>query len=823
MLKQADQGIATEGIDRDAALARYRAILASILDPVITIDAHGTIRAASNSVEGTFGWTPAQLVGRDISVLMPEPHRSRHPGYLAEYRRTGETSILGRTREFEGLRRDGTTFPLEISVSRVDIPGGDEPLFTGVLRDISPRKRAERALYESERRFRKILEDVKLVAVTLDIDGRVTFVNDFLLHLTGWRRDELVGRDWFDVFVPDDERQRVRETFANGIRRAEIEPHYENHILTRSGARRLIAWNNTVLRDPEGRVVGATGIGADIGERRRAEKELRLLQSLTLAIARAGGLHTAMVTTLEQICEATGWSYGEAWLPGADGTVLESTPAWHARDARLAGFASTTRGTRFARGEGLPGRAWASRRPEWLGDLSSENLFGRSEAASLAGFQAGVAVPILSGGEVIAVVAFFMTEPREEDRRQLDLVSAAVASLGPVIERKSADDELRRHREQLEELVAERTKELEASHVQLRLADRLASIGTLAAGVGHDMNNVLLPVRCRLDALDAQNLTPKARKHFSEVRKSVAYLQQLADGLHMLSLDPVHADGAGECTELDEWWDRMGPLLARGLPRHVRLATSWPSNLPPVAVAPQGMTQAVLNLVVNAGEAVGEDGKVRIWAEPDADRQFVRLGVSDNGRGMSPEVRRRALDPFFTTKARDLGTGLGLSLVQGVAGSAGGSVEIDSAEGKGTTIVLTLPLKQAVAPRAAEAPNLAAAVSVADARLSSFASTLLEAWGFDVRRAGAEGPAGCDLWVTDATPRACDQAAAYLNDPGRRVLVLGACSSGWRATGATVVEDPQDFEALREGICDAATYLCGDHDDPPTDPNPVRR
>jgi PAS domain S-box-containing protein len=624
-------------------VARYEAILASTQDPVVTVDAHGTIQAVSDSVHRVFGWTPEQLIGRSVNILMPEPHRSRHDQYLADFRRTGETTILGRTREFEAVRKDGTHLPIELSVSRVDLPEGETPLFTGIIRDITGRKRVELALQESERRFREILEQVELAAVMLDTEGAVTFCNDYLLQLTGWKRKEVLGRNWFRMILPPDEGPQALEAFRAGVDRGAILMHHEDRIQTRHGELRIIAWSNTVLRDLQGGIIGVTGIGADITEQRRAEEELR------------------------------------------------------------------------------------------------------------------------------------------------------------------------EHREHLEELVAERTGELEASHEQLRLADRLASIGTLAAGLGHDMNNVLLPIRFRLDALEAKDLPDHARTHFVEVRKSVEYLQQLADGLHLLSLDPEDAEASAAGTDVTAWWEQVGTLLARGLPKHVRLATSWPSNLPPLAVAPHRLTQAVLNLVVNAGEAVGDDGKVRVWAEPFEDRRFVRLGVTDNGHGMAPQVKRRALDPFFTTKTRGLGTGLGLSLVQGVARSAGGTVQIDSSPGHGATIVLTLPAHrlEQERPQRKHVPVLGAVVSIEDQRLASFVGTVLGASGFDVTYDGEGHLDESELWITDPTPKAIELARKYLVGSTRKVLVVGRATPEWPRLGAVVVEDPMDFEGLRERIHEAASSLTG--------------
>ncbi|MHC4709090.1 MAG: PAS domain-containing protein, partial [Planctomycetota bacterium] len=238
-----------------AAVARYEAILASTQDPVLTVDGHGTIQAASDSVH----------------VLMPEPHRSRHDQYLADFRRTGESTILGRTREFEAIRKDGTHLPIELSVSRVDLPEGETPLFTGIIRDITGRKRVELALQESERRFREILEEVGLAAVMIDTEGGVTFCNDYLLHLTGWKRKEVLGHNWFRMILPPDEGPQALEAFKAGVAQGAILMHLEDRIQTRHGELRIIAWSNTVLRDLEGGIIGVTGIGADITEQRRAE------------------------------------------------------------------------------------------------------------------------------------------------------------------------------------------------------------------------------------------------------------------------------------------------------------------------------------------------------------------------------------------------------------------------------------------------------------------------------------------------------------------------------------------------------------------------
>jgi len=127
-----------------------RAFINALLDPLITIDARGMILLASASVEKVFGWTPEELLGQNISILMPEPHRSNYDVYLERYRQTGIARLLGVAREMEAVRKDGSTFRCEINATRVDIPGAPEPFFTGVLRDTTERHELlERALAAS--------------------------------------------------------------------------------------------------------------------------------------------------------------------------------------------------------------------------------------------------------------------------------------------------------------------------------------------------------------------------------------------------------------------------------------------------------------------------------------------------------------------------------------------------------------------------------------------------------------------------------------------------------------------------------------------------
>ena len=169
--------------------------------------------------------------------------------------------------------KSGSLYPVEVRASLVEF--GQQTVSCAFARDITERKRTELTLLESERRFREMLSTVRQVALMLDVHGNVTFCNDFVLELTGWRREEVLGRNWFKCFLPKDISEHVGAIFTTAIKQGTVPAHFENEIITRQGERRLIVWSNTVLRDEHGQVIAIASLGNDITERKRMEEALR--------------------------------------------------------------------------------------------------------------------------------------------------------------------------------------------------------------------------------------------------------------------------------------------------------------------------------------------------------------------------------------------------------------------------------------------------------------------------------------------------------------------------------------------------------------------
>ena len=192
----------------------------------------------------------------------------------------------------------------------------------------------------------------------------------------------------------------------------------------------------------------------EIAQRQRAEESIRFLLETTRAIGEAVDFNSALEVILHQVGQTIRWDVGEAWIPNAEGTVLQSAPGWYASNARMDSFRSESEKLTFARNIGLPGRVWASKQPEWIEDISQGYPhFLQSQIALEIGFKAGFGVPILVGDEVLAVLVFFKLSPCRKNARFIDIFNAVATQLGSLIQRKQAEELLRIAQEKYHSIV----------------------------------------------------------------------------------------------------------------------------------------------------------------------------------------------------------------------------------------------------------------------------------------------------------------------------------------------------------------------------------
>jgi two-component sensor histidine kinase len=317
----------------------------------------------------------------------------------------------------------------------------------------------------------------------------------------------------------------------------------------------------------------------------------------------------------------------------------------------------------------------------------------------------------------------------------------------------------------------------------------MASLGTLAAGLGHDLANLLLPIRMRLDAIECPGEKGAAAEDIGAIREALKYLQRLSEGMRLLAQDPESGSGTNEALEIRAWWRDVERVIRSVVPREIELNADIPDVPLRVPVARHRLTQAVFNLVQNSVEAMSGrgSGRVQVWAKrlsaesSAAGAPAVQVGVTDDGPGMSGEVLARCFEPYFSTKGRAISTGMGLGLVRAVVERSGGKIIATSTPNQATTFVLEFP--ESVGPDRSGASGRhgapRAAVALVEGRTSAHARMILRSFGFDVTEGPPQrAPSPPVLWLTDRAE--IDSLADFVRDSSSRHVLVYDSGSGAR-------------------------------------------
>jgi signal transduction histidine kinase/CheY-like chemotaxis protein len=485
--------------------------------------------------------------------------------------------------------------------------------------------------------------------------------------------------------------------------------------------------------------------------------------------------------------------------------------------------------------------AWVERQPPWS-DMPFVMLTSRREH------------PAVVAGRGWLVAALRNVSILERPVQAITLTSAVQAA----VRARRRQYEVREHlaernraAQELEGLVAERTCELEAANDALRAqmaeraraeealrhAQKLEAVGQLTGGVAHDFNNLLMVISGGLDMLDRRDDPARRQRLMDGMRQAAGRGAALTRQLLAFSRRQALRS---EPLDLRRQFGATRELLDRSLRGDVHVALDFADDLWPVAVDPGELELAVLNLSVNARDAMPGGGTIVIrgenvsgLADGDLRGDFVRLSVVDTGTGMPPEVVSRVFEPFFTTKDVGKGSGLGLAQVYGFATQSGGAVRIDTAVGRGTTIALLLPRSDGAPPverdRAADArdgraPPGAMAGHVLlvedDDEVAALVAEMLNQLGLEATRAGSAAAAlgalangrAVDLVFSDVMMPGGMSGVDLAREvkrrrPGLPVLLTSgfaeAARAGAEAEGVSLLPKPYRLEDLAAAARDA--------------------
>ncbi len=670
---------------------RLQLLIDAVTDYAIyMLDPAGFVVSWNSGAQKLKGYRPTEIIGQHFSrFFMPEDQAAGLPAKALR-----EAKAQGRF-EAEGwrVRKDGSRFWANAIVEPIRDGQGRLIGFAKVTRDITERMAAQEALRESERRFRLLVEGVVDYAIyMLDPGGIITNWNAGAERMKGYRPDEIIGQHFSRFYGKED---RAAGLPARVLETAEREGRYEAEAwrIRKDGSRFWASVTLDAIRDESGELLGFAKITRDITERRAAQEALRESERQLRLLVR--GVTDYALYMLDPNGVVTSWNAGGERLKGytADEIVGQHFSRFYTEHERSAGLPA--RALHIAAAEGrFEAEGWRVRKDGSLfwANVIVDPIF--DDDGSLVGF---------------AKITRDITERRE-------------AQLA-----------------------------LQAAQAQRAQTQKMEALGQLTGGVAHDFNNLLMIVSGHVHTLkklvaDDPKGVRAAEAIELAARRGESLTRQLLSFSRRQMLTPTVVAGVGERLEA------VRPLIASSIGAQVRLAALVPPELWPVRVDLAEFEFALINLALNARDAMPEGGMITVSAEnaalQPADTRlglkgdFVAITVADTGSGIPADILPRVFDPFFTTKPPAKGTGLGLSQVHGFVHQSGGTLGIESELGKGTRVTLYLPRAQAgTEVRAAEAPagaDIGGTVLLVEDNpdVAEASAVLLEQLGYEVHRAG---------------------------------------------------------------------------------------
>nr|MBA3577315.1 PAS domain-containing protein [Sphingomonas sp.] len=592
----------------------------------------------------------SELLGQTLRDLLGEESYEQRRPML-------ETALAGERQFFVAEFEHPTRGALAIQTEYVPWigPDGDVTGIVSVVQDVTEQRTAERALRESEARFKRIANSAPVMMWVTRLDRIRDFVNDHYVEFVAGdlsKREDARTIDWRSRIHPDDVDRIVAESIAG---EASLGPFtLEGRYLRDDGEFRWLRSVSQPRFGPDGDLIGYIGVATDITVAKEAELELkRLVEERTAELGKSEARFRAVFDAVLEVLV----------LLDPDGTVLElnnKTASWRAANSR----------------EAIGQKIWKA--PTLSNYPQHEALIKRGIKSAAKGKQFTTQITMERPGVPTAFLDIAIQPVRGLDGEVVYLL----------FEARDITD-------------------LRAAQEQLRQSQKMEALGQLTGGIAHDFNNLLTVVVGGLDVV-AKRLEDAKLKRYADNALTAAERGARLTGqllafsrVQRLEVRPV---------EVAPLIENMRPLLRNVLGPGITKEIDLDSACVPVMADPTQLEVAILNLAINARDAMPEGGILRLVTraisidnDPELDPgEYLELCISDTGTGMTDDVASRAFEPFFTTKEVGKGTGLGLSMVYGMARQSGGTARIETSPGNGTAIKLFFKAAQSI-PDQAEA------------------------------------------------------------------------------------------------------------------------
>jgi PAS domain S-box-containing protein len=776
---------------------RARDLCRSLIDPVndviLILDRESNLILEANlCATEIYGYTRRQLIGMSIRELTRAA-----TDYTSLLRKHSNHSI-----EETHYSSSGEKLDFLVSISAIDFWGRSAIL--AINSDIRQRKENEAALRTSEKKTRLLLQSIAEVVTLIDAEGTIKFIGPQVQHVLEYSPAEVVGKNIFEFIHPED-RERTQAEYARTITETGEGPPSALRLRSRSGVWvpfEIIA--NNQLHDPD--VRGVIFTGRDLRYRHDALEAIRRANAGVEKEVEERALELAKANAALRI-ENQQRRYTEKQLQTSLSLLnatLESTADGLlvvAMDGKISSY-----NQKFVDMWRLPGLSLSARSDEVLLAEAAPQL--EDPKSFLEGVRGLYSNPESSSLDVLLLKDGRVFERYSQPQKVGNRIVGRVWSFRDITEAKRLEEEL--------------------LHSQ-----KMQAVGRLAGGVAHDFNNLLMLISGSASQL-AQ--APELSGRDKELGQQILDATRRAGALtrQLLAFSRKHP-AAPQVVDLNRVVIDMDKMLSKLFNERFRLIMDLSENPLPVYLDPSQLELVIMNLAINARDAMPDGGRVSIktyeeklngrkrTVSPGMPAKYAVMEVTDTGLGMSKEVQAKIFEPFYTTKSPGKGTGLGLSTVYGIVHHAGGQITVESAPNQGSTFTVFLPRATGVQREIVEqTPKQAAPVGgnetillVEDeAGIRAMTRVYLESVGYKVLEAGS-GPEALRIAQSHAGPihllltdvimpeiRGDDLVFLIRNDrPHVRALLMSGYSDDRQAQlNLPMMEKPFEFPELGKQV-----------------------
>ncbi len=771
----------------------------SMIDIVMIVDKDLKIRMVNQAAEKLLGYNKEYLMGRPFTVLCGDDRTC-----FGNVQRLFKEGCFPNTATFYKTK-EGATIPVIISASSINSGTNNLDEIVIVAKDNTEYAKVQETLRKEKDKAQNYLDVASVMLLALNSQGNITLINKRGCEILGYEEHEIIGSNWFDNFLPVKIRDDIKQVFEK-IMNGEIYnlSYYENSVITRSGEERIIAWQNTLLRDNNGKVSGTLSSGEDITLRKDAEERARESQQMLIKEHNELNATFKKIEIVKKEWEKTmdcigdmiiitndsgeikrvnrvvrdfvGKQYSEIIGRNWEDIIAEEGLETHTFYAGGVDLHQTSTGKWFVLNSypfssediGYSGNvitlhdATEIKRVSEKLEITTKEINDEREKLSSAlerittlilnvthhkkfgmdmwnphlkkcyeiknctkescpchGKEASRCWQIAGtfcGGQIQGAFA-------QKYKNCAECNVFKIATADPVYQIVEQFNNMMHVLEMKNKELEDAYTKLKATQVQILQSEKMASIGQLAAGVAHEINNPMgfissnlgtlskylnklaEFINTQIEIIESLNSTD-ASERLNELKKKLK-LDYILEDLGQLIKESLEGtdrvkkivqnlksfsrvDEAeykfadiNECIEstLNIVWNEL---------KYKATVTKEYGEIPQSKCYPHQLNQVFMNLLVNAAQAIEKQGEIKIktWNGDG----FINISISDSGSGIPEDKLNRIFEPFFTTKPVGKGTGLGLSITYDIVKKHGGGIEVASKAGQGTTFTVRLPV-----------------------------------------------------------------------------------------------------------------------------------